>query len=145
MIRKEDPKYTFPSYARIASNIASQQRQQYLRYIQDISRKVKKLKEGMDCDAEHRDLIKKMIATHHNSVSLQDAENTPMNDLGVLKSKGRGHNAESLNEYLEDSDEDEDNFEAHLKFRKKALERELELNGKSETNKLRKKGEEAEE
>jgi hypothetical protein len=33
--------------------------------------------------------------------------------------------ASSLNEYLENSEEEENNYEAHLRFRKRALEREL--------------------
>ena len=43
---------------------------------------------------------------------------------------------------MEDSDEDQDNFEVHLKFRKKALERELELgdNIKQEVVKAKTKG-----
>ena len=67
-----------------------------------------------------------MIAAHHQEIGIESPNETDGLDIGTMTKK-KYHNAESLNEYLEDSDEDEDNFEAHLKFRKKALERELEF------------------
>ena len=83
-----------------------------------------------------------MVTAYHRDSTFEDTSTEDYSDLKVLTSQGPIHNGESLNEYLEDSDEDEDNFEAHLKFRKKALERELELGIKTENNsKIRKKKE----
>lgn len=49
-----------------------------------------------------------------------------LEELEVLETKPELKNANSLNEYLDNSEEEDNNYEAHLKFRKKALERELE-------------------
>lgn len=48
-----------------------------------------------------------------------------LNDLKIVENKKKLKYADSLNEYLDNSDEQENNYETHLKFRKKALEREL--------------------
>lgn len=114
-------KIIFPSYSEIEKKINEDQKKEYENKLKSINQKIGKLKEKLKYDRGHKELIKNLINQYKKEHIYEKPNFNEYENLKVIPASQIPKYADSLNEHLEDSDEEKNNYEAHLKFRKKVL------------------------
>jgi predicted acyl esterase len=137
--------YVFPSYSKIKQEIVDKRSKAYERTITRLNQKLTDMGQQNNFQQDH-DKIKNCII----SLSAQNlSEKTPLEKENLAwahqRHQSNPNNQESLNYYIEDDKEEENNYETYLKFKKKALERDLEEDRHDKLSGKEKKKQEEEE